>query len=131
MTKPFYETNSTRTLEEWADYISSDHEIRNPNVYPHVGKVVRVFNNPNLRGFTIELTSTEEPGCYAFVSTRYMPEEKYLAIENLALMAFKSNLIITIVGALGYDWTGAQITQVERVAVGENGLTLTERLIEE
>lgn len=122
--KSFYQPEArlqTRTLEEWADYISSEHYYRNPDVYSHRGEVVSFFANTNLRGFWLRLKDAP-PDCteLACVSTRYMSNEKYMAIERYARMAVDFNVDIVIEGVLGYDWTGAQITQVERVWLGDD-----------
>lgn len=121
--KAFYQPEShlsTRTLEEWADYISSSHYYCCPNVYQHCGEVVSFVSIPCMRGFYLELTNSDLSGQRACVSTRYMSTEKYMAIERYARIALDTNSKIIIEGELGYDSFGLQITQVERVWLSDN-----------
>lgn len=123
----YYSTEraTTRTLEEWADYISSPHYYSSPDASQHCGEVVGFFSTPHKRGFVFEYESGE----IAHVTTRYMSNEKYMAIERCARMAVDMNVKIMIEGILVYDSFGPQIVEIERVWLGDDS-NLVFRLVD-
>ena len=118
MTEQEFYSQPSRSLEEWSDYISSEHYYRNPDVTSYSGNVAAFFFNPNLQGFWLILNDDDKSR--VCVSTRYMTREKYLAIERYARMAVDLNVPLCVEGVLGYDMIGAQITNIERVWLDDN-----------
>lgn len=118
----FYHSHGTRSIEEWADYITTEHAYCNPEISVHTGRVGAFFNNPNLRGFVVELELPDGAREKTYVTTRYMARAKYMALERMARAACDFNAQLAIEGVLGYDGFGAQITQIERAWIEADGI---------